>query len=196
MFLKENSPSIWGFFEKVNGSLFNILYAGRFNDNLTTVLSDVNDDLFNYKQLQKNDLDELSLFLRAFDKEQIKTFEPHAFDINTLIRLFNNPSFYMFGVFSKSKILGYFFIRSFINKKVFMGRIVDLSYRNIGIAKKMASILHKIAWKSDFRIFSTIDPKNIASLKSQLAVCDYTIHKSLTNGYLLIEYESKNDKSR
>ncbi len=101
----------------------------------------------------------------------------------------------MFGVFDgAAALVGYFFLRCFLNRKAFMGRIVSMTHRNKGIAKKMSKILHQIAWQSKFRIFSTIDPENIASLKSQAAVCDYTVIQTVSNGYLLIEYEQRKAK--
>lgn len=60
----------------------------------------------------------------------------------------------------------------------------------------MAQILHQIAWQSKFSFFSIIDLENIASLMSQAAVCDYTVieTETVSNSYLLIEYEQRNAK--
>ena len=144
--------------------------------------------------LSKNDLPVLSIMLNTHDPVQIKFFEPHKFDLKTLERLFSNPSFFMFGVFDNDKIVGYFFLRCFLNKKSFMGRIVDMPYQGKGIAKNMARILHNFAWESDFRIFSTISKSNFKSLKSQLAVCNYKTIELLEDDYLLLEYLKSEEK--
>lgn len=194
MFLKENCIACWRFIEWLNGFIFSVIYSKRFTVNIKKVLSEFAKDSFDYRLLENKDVLELSNFLCAFDQSQVNTFEPHDFDQSTLIRLNNNRSFFMFGVFEKEVLVGYFFLRCFINRKAFMGRIVAMKHRNKGIAKKMAQILHQIAWQSKFRIFSTIDPENISSLKSQAAVCDFTVLQTVSNGYLLIEYKQRNAK--
>jgi len=194
MFLKENCPASWKIIEWLNGFLFHILYSNKFALAANSNLAKYTVSSYNFRLLNKNDLDVLSKFLYSFDQSHVKTFEPHDFDTETLKRMNRNPSFYMFGVFDEAALIGYFFLRCFINRKAFMGRIVATPHRNKGIAKKMAQILHQIAWQSKFRIFSTIDPENIPSLKSQASVCDYTVLRKVSNGYLLIEYEQRNAK--
>lgn len=194
MFLKEKCPKCWIIIEWLNGFLFRIIYSKRFSINIHKTLNKFSSNSFHCRILNTNDIVELSNFLNTFDQTEVKTFEPHDFDTKTLRRINKNPSFYMFGVFEKKILIGYFFLRCFLNRKAFMGRIVAITHRNKGIAKKMAQILHQIAWQSKFRIFSTIDPENIASLKSQAAVCNYNVLRTVSNGYFLIEYEQKNAK--
>lgn len=191
MFLKERCPKCWIIIEWSNGFLFSLFYSKRFSTNTNKILNKFSCDAFHFRLLDNKNINELSNFLNAFDQSQLKTFEPHDFDTKTLYLKNKTPSFYMFGVFEKEVLIGYFFLRCFFNRKAFMGRIVAISHRNKGIAKKMAQILHQVAWQSKFRIFSTIDPQNISSLRSQAAVCDYTVLQTVRNGYLLIEYEQK-----
>lgn len=46
------------------------------------------------------------------------------------------PSFLMMGVFDGNKLIGYFFLRFFMNRHSFTGYLVDYNYQGQGIAAK------------------------------------------------------------
>ena len=91
-------------------------------------------------------------------------------------------------------IVGYFFLRSFIDGKCFKGRMVDYRQRGKGIAKFMGIAINNVATHLGMRIYTTISPKNYASLASTKAVNDIKIVKTLENGYYYIECTPKKDE--
>ena len=194
LWLKKKVQFVWNFIELVNGQFFKLLFYKRFNRNSQIILNRYENEKYSYRLLTKNDLIKLSVFFQEQDMEQFKYFRPHKFDSHTLNKLYKNPSFFLFGVFDQNKIIGYFFLRCFINKHCFTGRIVDKIYQGQSIAKKMGKILHNIAWSSDFRVFGTASTKNIESLKSYQAINNYQIIKNLENDFIYFEYLESEEK--
>jgi len=133
----------------------------------------------------------LAAFFAEQPEEAFKFFKPHAFDEKTLARIIRNRAFLTFLVLDGGKIVGYFFLRCFVNGKCFRGRIVDCRWRNKGIAKKMGLVMNEIVLLLGMRLFGSISPDNYASLQSTKAVNDIRIIKTLDNGYYYIEYLPK-----
>lgn len=196
LYIKRKFPSAWAFILFVNNIIFNFLFASRIKINGIKVLNNYKNEKYTYRFLTLKDLYLLREFLQAQDQNQFTYFNPHKFDKQTLKNLLENSSSFLFGVFNQNKLIGYFFLRCYINKKCFIGRIVDKDYQGQGIAKKMSKILYHIAWSSNFRIFSTISKYNISSLKSHQAINNYKIIKELDNDYYLIEYIKSEEKSQ
>ena len=94
-------------------------------------------------------------------------------------------------VFDKDKIIGYFFIRFFANRKAFRGKMVDVNFQGRGIAKNMGRIMTDVALGAGFRLFATISKDNLSSLASSKAVNEIRIVAELDNNYIYIEYLSK-----
>jgi hypothetical protein len=188
LFLKKKIPFIWHFIEFINGLIFKTLFYNRINKNASSIIGEFADDKYTYRFLNEHDLDPLQQFFHNQDKEQFTFFKPHDFDIDTLRRLIKNPSFFMFGVFDNDKLVAYFFLRCFINKKSFTGRMVDANYQGQGIAKNMGRILHHIAWDSNFRVFGTASTKNSKSIRSYQAINNFKIIKELDNDFIFFEY--------
>ena len=127
-------------------------------------------------------LDNLEPDLRSF-------FEPHPVDYPALKKVLKTPSFFMLGVFdSKDELLGYFFLRCFLNKKCFVGRYVAGPHRNRGIGKTMNRILYHTAWDAGFRCFATFSPENKLIMKAHASNPCMQVRKTLSNGYLLVEF--------
>lgn len=97
----------------------------------------------------------------------------------------------MFGTFDGDQIIGYFFIRFFINRKAFRGKMVDAKYQGKGIAKKMGILMTEIALGSGFRLFATISRENMSSLASSKAVNQIKVVEELKDNYLYVEYLPK-----
>lgn len=194
LYIKKKLPFIWRFVELLNSLIFRLLFTRRITLNATKVLSDSLIEKFTYRFLNKNDLQPLHQFFNNQEQEQFNFFKPHDFDIETLRRLLNNPSFFMFGVFDSEKLIAYFFLRCFINKKSFTGRMVDEKYQGQGIAKNMGRILHHIAWGSHFRVFGTASRNNFKSLRSYKAINNFKIIKELENNFIFFEYLKSEEK--
>ena len=135
----------------------------------------------------------LATFFAEQPEEAFKFFKPHAFDEKTLSKIIRNKAFLTFLVLDGEKIVGYFFLRCFVNGKSFRGRIVDYRWRNKGIAKQMGLTMNKIIAILKVRLFGSISPDNYASLASTKAVNDIRIIKTLDNGYYYVEYLPKNE---
>jgi len=192
--LKKRYPALWALVETANGYIFRFLYMDKVKRNAEKNLKDYALEKYEYRFLNNTDLTKLSIFFQNQEQDQFSFFKPHRFDTQTLEKLFKNPSFLLFGVFENEKLIGYFFLRCFINKQCFTGRIVDAKYQGQGIAKKMGKILHHIAWDSNFRVFGTASKENIKSLKSYQAINNYKIIKELNNGYIYFEYLRSEEK--
>lgn len=192
--LKKKLPFIWRFVEYINGILFHALFYKQLMGNAQNVLVAYEGEEYSYKFLQNSDLQSLYEMLQQQDQEQFKFFKPHDFDLYTLNRLYKNPSFLMFGVFEKDILVGYFFLRCFINKKSFTGRIVDETYQGKGIAKRMGRILHQTAWQSGFRVFGTASRENFKSLNSYRSINNFKIIRELENNYIYFEYLKSEEK--
>lgn len=133
----------------------------------------------------------LAAFFVEQPEEAFEFFRPHGFDKKSLTKIIRNKAFLTFLVLENEKIVGYFFLRCFVNGKSFRGRIVDYRWRNKGIAKLMGVTMNKIIALLKIRLFGSISPDNYASLASTKAVNDIRIIKTLDNGYYYVEYLPK-----
>ncbi len=133
----------------------------------------------------------LATFFAEQPEEAFTFFKPHSFDENSLKKIIRNKAFLTFLVLDKEKIVGYFFLRCFVNGKSFRGKIVDYRYRGKGIAKLQGLAMTKVAVALGIRMFGTISPDNYASLASSKAVNETRIVATLDNGYYYIEYLPK-----
>ena len=136
----------------------------------------------------------LATFFAEQPDDAFKFFKPHAFDEKTLSKIIRNKAFLTFLVLDGEKIVGYFFLRCFMNGKSFRGKIVDFRYRGKGIAKLQGLAATKVASALEMRVFGTISPENYASLASSKAVNEVRIVETLENGYYYIEYLPKKDE--
>src|SRR5690554_4987571 len=191
---KKNIPFVWLLVEYFNGIIFRFLYHKRIIQTAKQVLEIYNNEQFRYRFLNKADLPFLFELFQRQDQEQFKYFKPHAFDEKTLYRLYKNPSFLMLGVFDKDNLAGYFFLRCFLNKKCFTGRLVDKDYQGKGISKRMGKILHNTAWDSNFRVFGTASRDNFKSLNSYQSINNFKIIKELENNFIYFEYLKSQEK--
>jgi hypothetical protein len=94
----------------------------------------------------------------------------------------------MMGVFEKDKLVGYFFLRCFWNRKCFVGRLIDYNYRGKGIGWIMNNIMYNVAWDSGFRCLSTISRNNKAVMTAHSRNPAMIILKELQNDYMLVEF--------
>ncbi len=93
--------------------------------------------------------------------------------------------------FKDDELVGYFFLRFFMNRKCFVGRLIDKSYRGQGIGLVMNDIMYETAWSMNFRCLSTISKNNIAVMKAHSKNPSAKIIKELQDNYLLVEFVKK-----
>jgi len=182
-FLQDKVPFVWAFVEWVNSVLFQLRYGRKE--------SRIHDILQRYPGFSEVDgvyVPELARFFYTQPEEAFRFFKPHAFDEKTLRVLQRRKSFLMFCVRDpESRIVGYFFLRSFFIGKAFLGKMVDLNAQGKGIGTQMCLCAMEISEALGLRMFETISKDNIASLRSTEKVLNVRIVEEMENGYLYIE---------
>lgn len=137
------------------------------------------------------DASALATFFAEQPEEAFKFFKPHAFDEKTLSKIIRNRAFLTFLVLDGEKIVGYFFLRCFVNGKSFKGYIVADAYRGRGIAKLEGIAMNKVNEALGLRMFGSISPENFASMAAAKSVNEVKILKTLENGDFYVEFLPK-----
>lgn len=188
LFIKHNLYFLWVIIEWFNGVLFYIICGSRLNKTLINVISEIKDSEFIFRVIKYPDLVMLNKMISNQNIDDLKYFNPHKFDMASLKRQYKNPAFLMMGTFDGKRLVGYFFLRFFINKKCFVGRFIDKEYRGKGIGQTMNYIMYETAWRMDFRCLSTISKNNEMVMKAHAKNPYLKILKKLENDYLLVEF--------
>lgn len=188
--VKDKFGFLWKTIEWGNETLFCIKYKKELKD-VPAILVEVSNDTFTIRMTKDEDAPKLAKFFSEQPKSAFDFFKPHGFDEKSVLKVLRNRAFMTFVVAEGEEIVGYFFLRSFVNGKCFKGRMVDYRQRNRGIAKLMGIAINKTAMHLGMRIYTTISPDNYASLASTKAVNDIKIVKTLENGYYYIECTPK-----
>lgn len=134
-----------------------------------------------------NDAERLSDFFARQPEESFKWFRPHSFDEGTMRKLLGRKSYIIYVLEEEGKIIGYAFLRCFINGKCFLGKMVDVNHQGKGVCTKLCEVGMDIARKTGFRMFESINKENIGSMKASQKACDVIVVEELDNGDLLIE---------
>ncbi|MCH5240178.1 MAG: hypothetical protein J1F38_08135 [Muribaculaceae bacterium] len=186
--IKHTFPGLWKLVEKVNGSLFSLLYKNPKEITKRVIVDYENGD-FKYSIVEKNDIPQLIAFRKRQKFEYLKYFDPHRFDKETLEALIENKAYSLMKITEKSSdtIVGYFFIRCFLVGKAFHGLITDQEYVNRGLGTTMWQISMKICSQMGVRMFATVSKFNIPSLKSASNATQVRKVNKLDNDFLLIE---------
>ena len=187
--LRDKFGFLWNIIEWLNALFFAMTHRAALKK-VPELLRDFSDK-FTLRLAEPADAAPLATFFAEQPEDAFKFFKPHAFDEKTLLKIIKNKAFLTFLVLDGEKIVGYFFMRCFVNGKSFRGKIVDYRYRGKGIAKLQGLAATKVATLLGVRVFGTISPENYASLASSKAVNETRILKTLDNGYYYIEYLPK-----
>ena len=146
---------------------------------------------FTLRMAAPADATSLATFFAEQPEEAFKFFKPHAFDEKTLSNIIRNKAFLTFLVLDGEKIVGYFFLRCFVNGKCFKGYMVADSYRGKGIAKLEGIAMNKVNEILGLRMFGSISPENTASMAVAKAVNEVKILQTLENGDFYVEFLPK-----
>lgn len=190
--LRDKFGFLWNIIEWCNAFVFALTHKNALKK-IPEILKECSGQ-FTLRVAAPADAAPLAAFFAEQPEEAFKFFKPHAFDEKTLLKIIKNKAFLTFLVLDGEKIVGYFFLRCFVNRKSFRGRIVDYRWRNKGIAKLMGITMNKIIAVLNVRLFGSISPDNYASLQSTKAVNDIRVIKTLDNGYYYIEYLPKKEQ--
>ena len=145
--------------------------------------------------------DNLPMLAKMFAEQPASAFDffkPHGFDELSLKKLAKDKSFLAYIVVAEGTVqqkvcVGYFFQRSFFWGKSFRGYMTDYRWQRRGINKMMNLCATEISSLLGLRVFGTIAPDNIASMKSAQTANDIQIIETLPNGDYYVEYRPKKD---
>lgn len=188
IFIKHHIAFLWDIIEWGNSILFSCFYRNKMEGILSDVLADFTFPLLSLRKLSDLDIMTLHNLIEKQDIADIKYFNPHGFDVKSLNDKLRNRSFLMMGVFESEKLVGYFFLRFFFNKKCFVGRLIDEEYRGKGIGSVMNTIMYETAWRMGFKCLSTISKNNSAVMRAHAKNPTMVVLKELQNDYLLVEF--------
>ena len=134
-----------------------------------------------------DDAERLADFFAHQPEESFKWFRPHGFDEKTLRKLLERKSYVIYVLEEEGEIIGYAFLRCFINGKCFLGKMVDVNHQGKGVCTKLCEVGMNIAQKTGFRMFESINKDNIGSMKASQKACDVIVLEELEGGDVLIE---------
>lgn len=174
----------WG-----NASLFYLMHKKQLAK-VDEVLKDISQEYI-FRLATIDDVDALVCFFREQPKEAFEFFRPHEFNEKAVKTVVKNKAFLTFVVFSGDQLVGYFFLRAFVNGKCFRGKMVHKNWQGRGIAKLMGIAMTNVSQYLNLRMFGSISPENYASMASAKASNEIKIHKTLENGYYYIEFLPK-----
>ena len=89
------------------------------------------------------------------------------------------------------EIIGYAFLRCFLNGKCFLGKMVDMNHRGKGVCTKLCAVGMDMVVTLGWRMFESINRGNIGSLKASQKACDVIEVEELEDGDVLIEDRPK-----
>lgn len=181
---------LWEIVEYVNELVFSLLHRNTLKE-VPRILEGMRNDTFTIRLTNDDDAPKLARFFSEQPDEAFTFFKPHRFDEKSVLKVLRNKAFMTFVVVEDNKIVGYFFLRSFVNGKCFRGKIVHKDWRGKGIAKLMGLAMTKVSQILGLQMFGSISPNNFASMASAKASNDIKIHKILENGYYYIEFLPK-----
>jgi lipopolysaccharide/colanic/teichoic acid biosynthesis glycosyltransferase len=188
LFIKHRMPFLWQWIDWLNALMFRILHRNRLRDASAQCFRDFKLEGYEFRALGADDRQALATLLSSQGEGRLDHFRPHGFDPKSLERVLRNPSFLTFGVFADDRLVGYFFLRCFWNRRCFVGRLIDEPYEGKGIGRVMNDILYNTAWRSGFRCYTTISKDNEMVMKSHANNPSVRVLKELPNNYLLIEF--------
>jgi hypothetical protein len=192
IFIKHHLEPLWKMIDSINASLFRIVFKTKLESIQSTVLRSIENKEYVFRKLLISDMRSLFRLISAQPMEDLRYFSPHGFDLKSLDACNRKTTFLMMGAFIGEKMIGYFFLRFFVNRKCFVGRLIDKEYRGKGIGEIMNFIMYEIAWQMNFRCLSTISTNNVAVIRAHAKNPTMIILKKLTNDYLLVEFVRKN----
>lgn len=194
--LRDRFPWIWDLIGVFNSLLFSLLY-NKYNVQITNILAKYSkENIAKGKHLRFERLNKANVNALAdmFDEQPMEAFEyfnPHGFDAKSLKKLANDKSFLAYLVMADNNVVGYFFQRSFFWGKSFRGYMTDYRWRRCGINRLMNLCATDISSLMGLKVYGTISPNNIASLKSAQSANNVKIIEQLDNGDYYVQYLPK-----
>ncbi|MDF1576023.1 MAG: hypothetical protein P1P86_12620 [Bacteroidales bacterium] len=188
IYIKHHLGFLWNLIEWGNNVFFTLIFKGRMDQKVAEVIGEALLSPYFFRRLNLPDARSLYELVKKQTHADLEYFNPHAFDMDAIGKQFRKKSFVMMGVFDEDFLIGYFFLRFFINKKCFVGRLIDKEYRGKGIGVAMNQIMYETAWRMGFRCMSTISRDNALVIQAHSKNQHIIILKHLQNNFLLVEF--------
>lgn len=201
--LRDRFSWLWDVVCMINSLLFGLRY-GRKKRDVENILSDFTKAMeegeegvsYRIESLCETNLLLLEKMFAEQPASAFDFFKPHGFDECSLYKLVKDRSFLAYIVVAEREsrqgvCVGYFFQRSFFWGKSFRGYMTDYRWQRRGINKMMNLCATAISSLLGLRVFGTIAPGNIASMKSAQAANTIQIVKTLPSGDFYVEYLPK-----
>lgn len=187
--LRDRFKFLWNLIEWGNALVFTLTYKASLKK-IPVILQECS-GTYTLRVAGLADASALATFFAEQPDEAFKFFKPHAFDERTLSKIIRNRAFLTFLVLDGEKIVGYFFLRCFVNGKCFKGYIVANAYRGRGIAKLEGIAMNKVNEALGLRMFGSISPENSASMAAAKSINEIKILETLENGDYYVEFLPK-----
>lgn len=181
--LQKKCPWLWDGVEALNAAACGMKIGDR--QNLQDCLPK------GVRLADMNDAGCLADFFARQPEESYKWFRPHAFDEGTMRKLLGRKSYIIYVLEEEGKIVGYAFLRCFLNGKCFLGKMVDVNHQGKGVCTTLCKVGMDIAEKMGFRMFESINKENVGSMKASQKACDVIVVEELEGGDVLIEDRPK-----
>lgn len=192
--VKKRFTCVWNAIEWLNAEMFALRYMKSLN-RVDSLLNVGVDDSHEIRRIDVSTVSDMEGFFKRQPEKSYTFFRPHAFDGKSLCRMVDCKSFLAFCVVDKRKhpeeIVGYFFLRSFINGSAYRGYMVDYNHYGQGIGTMMGHCINRIGDAVGLNMYMTVSPENEASLRVSQAVCHLEVLRILDNGEYLIRCTSK-----
>jgi hypothetical protein len=172
----------------VNNFLFSLLYYKRLDRVTKEVFKEIQHHPVTYRRISSTESAKIYELIENQPTWDLTYFKPHSFELDAIVKQARKSSFLMMGAFNDDNLIGYFFLRMFVNRKCFVGRLIDKDYRGHGIGLIMNHIMYGIAWRMRFRCLSTISRHNHAVMRAHSGNRHMVVLKELKDDYLLVEF--------
>lgn len=192
--IKDKFGFLWDAIEWGNAEAFALMHHKAMRG-LPELLEECS-GRYSLKLASADDVNRIKAFFEAQPEDAFRFFKPHDFDEKGIRKVVLNKSFLTFLAMDGDEIVGYFFMRSFVNGKTFKGYMVGIDHRGMGVAGEMGVAMNRVAKELGLRMFKSISPENPASMAVTKKVNDIKIIKTLNNGDMLIECLEKADSQR
>lgn len=184
--LKLQYPIIWKWVEEINGILLSTTRSRQMNGVKRAILVfPLGQDLV-FKDAKKGDIPIILGFLNHLSVEDVAHFRPFPFTDKSLDHVISCGTYQVYKAMSKGELVGFFFLRFFINSQCYLGFAVKSSYRGKGIGKKMIEAMASAVKDSGFQLMSTVCADNQASIKAHMAAAQFEIVSHLSSDEIVL----------
>lgn len=191
--LRDRCSWLWNILGVVLSWLFSIRYGRRLKQIpiVLTKHSQGNPFGLSLEALSRENVQALAKMFSEQPDEAFTYFRPHGFSSKELRVLVRDSGFLAYVVKDGNQVVGYIFQRSFFWGKAYRGYITDYRWQRRGVNKLMNTFMTEISSLLGLKVYGTISPANVASLKSAESANEVKMVKSLSNGDYFVQYLPK-----